>query len=216
MPPIDHISRIAIPPAAADELSHHSKRDSFWKRQGKILASNQQELLQQERVREAAVLIPFLEREADLNILLTRRSNNLPQHKGQIAFPGGKIDKTDKDHIAAARRETCEEIGVQPERIDILGKLPLYETGTGFIITPVLGFLKPPHVFVKEQGEVEEIFEVPLSFILNLNNFERRSVIFEEKPREFWALPFKDYFIWGATAAILIDLAERITGLEAR
>ncbi|GJM01688.1 MAG: hypothetical protein DHS20C08_01890 [Rhodomicrobium sp.] len=206
MSPIDHLRRIALPPAAVDEMSSHSERDS--------LNAEPPTSSPQTTPRQAAVLIPFIERQGELSILLTRRSHNLPQHRGQIAFPGGKIDKTDKSHIAAAVRETNEEIGADPARIEIFGKLPLYETSTGFIITPVIARLLPPYDFVKEQGEVDEIFEVPLPFILNLENFERRSLMVETREREFWALPYGEYFIWGATAAILIDLAERFTAVR--
>lgn len=211
MTSLDHFRHIALPLTAEDHLSAHSRRDEkpitpiapLVKAQAGASAITKQP-------RQAAVLIPLLRRGDRLTILLTQRSHELPQHRGQIAFPGGKIDPGDPTAESAAIRETVEEVGANSDQIEILGKLPLYQTGTGFIITPFIGYLTPPYEFEKEAGEVEQIFELPLDFMLDLNRFERRSVTFEGLAREFWALPYDGYFIWGATAAILRDLAERL------
>lgn len=203
---LDRLRHIALPLSAEDHLSAHSRRDG----KGMKAGGKEVEAPQSGNPRQAAVLIPLLQRGVDLTILLTQRSHELPQHRGQIAFPGGKIDPGDPTAESAAIRETEEEVGAAREKIEILGKLPLYQTGTGFIITPIIGYLSPPYEFVKEAGEVEAIFELPLGFMLDLENFERRSVTFEGLAREFWALPYENYFIWGATAAILRDLAERL------
>lgn len=199
-----------------DRLSHHSIKDAATRpissahdQEARINAS---QLEDKSPPLEAAVLVPLLTREdGDHAILLTRRSAELNSHRGQIAFPGGKIDTTDASPAAAAVRETGEEVGIPTRQIRILGKLPLYQTGTGFIISPIVGLLTPPYIFKAEQGEVDEIFEVPLAHFLKVENFKRQSVMFEGKAREFWAVPYKNHYIWGATAAILKELSERLS-----
>jgi len=158
----------------------------------------------------AGVLLPLVKRDDDVFVVLTKRSNDLRHHKGQVAFPGGKVDQCDATVMATAIRETHEEIGISPCQIMPFGKLPLYETGTGFIISPVVAKVDPPYIYKREIGEVDEIFEVPLAHIANLNHYEQRVVPFEGIERTFWVLNYKDYFIWGATGAILNDFANRI------
>jgi 8-oxo-dGTP pyrophosphatase MutT (NUDIX family) len=164
-------------------------------------------------VKEAAVLVSFLHREDQPNLVLTRRTLSLSNHKGQIAFPGGKIDKEDLSPSHAAIREANEEIGVSHEQVKVLGKLPLYQTVTGYNITPIVGELFPPFIFKKAEDEVDEIFELPVEFMMDVKNFKKESIIYEGERREFWALPFNDYYIWGATAAILRELAGRFEKL---
>lgn len=164
-------------------------------------------------VKEAAVLVSFLHREDQPNLVLTRRTLSLSNHKGQIAFPGGKIDKEDLSPSHAAIREANEEIGINQAQIKVLGKLPLYQTVTGYNITPIVGELSPPFIFKKAEDEVDEIFELPVEFMMDVKNFKRESVIYEGARREFWALPFNGYYIWGATAAILRELAGRFEKL---
>ncbi|GJL98690.1 MAG: hypothetical protein DHS20C07_03700 [Methyloligella sp.] len=164
-------------------------------------------------VKEAAVLVSFLHREDQSRLILTRRTLSLSNHKGQIAFPGGKIDKEDLSPSHAAIREANEEIGINQAQIKVLGKLPLYQTVTGYNITPIVGELSPPFIFKKAEDEVDEIFELPVEFMMDVKNFKRESVIYEGERREFWALPFNDYYIWGATAAILRELAGRFEKL---
>lgn len=164
-------------------------------------------------VKEAAVLVSFLHREDQSRLILTRRTLSLSNHKGQIAFPGGKIDKEDLSPSHAAIREANEEIGINQAQIKVLGKLPLYQTITGYNITPIVGELSPPFIFKKAEDEVDEIFELPVEFMMDVKNFKRESVIYEGERREFWALPFNDYYIWGATAAILRELAGRFEKL---
>ncbi|MGH1405562.1 MAG: CoA pyrophosphatase [Rhodomicrobiaceae bacterium] len=164
-------------------------------------------------VKEAAVLVSFLHRQDQSRLILTRRTLSLSNHKGQIAFPGGKIDKEDLSPSHAAIREANEEIGINQEQIKVLGKLPLYQTVTGYNITPIVGELSPPFIFKKAEDEVDEIFELPVEFMMDVKNFKRESVIYEGERREFWALPFNDYYIWGATAAILRELAGRFEKL---
>lgn len=164
-------------------------------------------------VKEAAVLVSFLHRQDQSRLILTRRTLSLSNHKGQIAFPGGKIDKEDLSPSHAAIREANEEIGIKQAQIKVLGKLPLYQTVTGYNITPIVGELSPPFIFKKAEDEVDEIFELPVEFMMDVKNFKRESVIYEGERREFWALPFNDYYIWGATAAILRELAGRFEKL---
>lgn len=186
-----------------DQISTHSEQDKANRQSAGIIQATPNI--------EAAVLVPLVVRGQSPHIVLTRRTQHLPSHKGQVAFPGGKIDPTDENAAAAAIRETHEEIGHQPEQIQLVGKLPQYETGTGFIITPITANLLPPIAFRREQGEVDEIFEVPLSHVSNLQNYRQHEIIHEGVKRIFWQLEYKDYYIWGATAAILIDLASRIS-----
>lgn len=196
------ISDASINLQAADEISPHSIN--------KRVKAEQSKNDQHAPNTQAAVLVPIIERVNTPHIILTRRSNELPSHKGQVAFPGGKIDPIDKTPTDAAIRETHEEIGIAPRQIKPLGKLPLLETGTGFIITPITAKISPPLNYRMEVGEVDEIFEVPLSHVANLQNYKRQSVIYNNLERKFWQLDYKHHYIWGATAAILIDLAIRI------
>jgi 8-oxo-dGTP pyrophosphatase MutT (NUDIX family) len=155
----------------------------------------------------AAVLLPLVMRER-LMLLLTLRSAQLASHSGQIALPGGKLDASDGDDpIVAALRETHEEIGVEPERIEVLGVLPDYVTGTSFTVTPVVGLLAPGFVLRPNPEEVADVFEVPLEFLMNPANHRRHAWDWEGQVREWYSMPYDDAgqerFIWGATAGML-------------
>lgn len=160
-------------------------------------------------LRPAAVLVPVWLRDDGPRLILTKRASHLKHHPGQIAFPGGKVDATDKGPKAAALRETHEEIGLPPDRVEVLGTLPIHETVTGFAITPFVGLLRGPFIPIPEAGEVEEVFTVPLAHVLAPTRFaiERRSWMGEW--RRFYTVPYGPYYIWGATARILRGLAER-------
>ncbi len=186
-----------------DELSPYSQRDRL-DRLSTVQGANTMKNI------PAGVLLPLVKKDDEVFLVLTKRSNDLRHHKGQIAFPGGKVDLLDATVLAAAVRETHEEIGICPGQIVPFGKLPLYETGTGFIISPMVAKLDPPYIYKREIKEVDEIFEVPLAHIANLKHYERRAVCFEGIERHFWVLDYKDYYIWGATAAILNDFACRM------
>ncbi|MCR9256429.1 MAG: CoA pyrophosphatase [Alphaproteobacteria bacterium] len=160
--------------------------------------------------RKAAVLIPFVDRPDGTNILLTRRTEHLKHHSGQVAFPGGRIEREDPSPVHAALRETHEEVGIDPGRVDVLGELSLYRTRTGFDVTPVVGWVDAPVTFRPDPQEVAEVFEMPVSFLLDPAHHERRSRIFQGVERYFYVLPYRDYYIWGATAAMLVNLAEHI------
>ncbi|MEO3428460.1 CoA pyrophosphatase [Pelagibius sp. CAU 1746] len=159
-------------------------------------------------LREAAVLVPIIRRPGELTVLLTRRAKHLPDHPGQISFPGGGVDPEDADAEAAALREAREEVGLPPDRVTVVGRLDTYLVRTGFRVVPVVGLLQPPFELQPEQGEVDEIFEVPLAFFLDPANRELHSRMFRGAERFFYAYPFGDYYIWGATAGMLSNLSE--------
>ena len=156
----------------------------------------------------ASVLMPLVVRENQISLLLTQRTAHLHDHAGQISLPGGRVDSDDYDAVATALRETEEEIGLSRRHIEVIGTLPDYFTGTGFQVTPVVGLVYPPFELAADEFEVAEIFEVPLHFLMDGANHQRRSAEFPGKPgrRTFYAMPFQHYFIWGATAAMLRNL----------
>ena len=161
----------------------------------------------------AAVLVPIVEREDGLTILLTRRSDSLPVHRGQISFPGGRVEDDDVDDVETALRETEEEIGLERDQVEVIGRLDTYTTRTGFQVTPVVGLIRPPFDLVPDPVEVAEIFEVPLGFVLDPANHQRHSREWQETTRHFWVLPYQHYYyIWGATAGMLVNLADVMLG----
>jgi len=159
----------------------------------------------------AAVLIGLIEHPSGLTVLLTQRTAHLADHAGQIALPGGRIEPTDPDHVFAALREAEEEVGLLPRQVEIVGRLDTYITGTGFEITPVVGLVRPPLVLALDTFEVAEAFEVPLAFILDPANHQRRTRELHGQTRGFYVLPYDNRYIWGATAAMLVNLAEVLT-----
>ena len=162
----------------------------------------------QVRSRPAAVLIPIVERDEGLTMLLTKRSEDLPVHPGQVSFPGGRAESYDDGPVDTALRETEEEVGIHRRHIDIVGQLDLYSTRTGFAITPVVGLLTPPFDTKADPMEVQEIFEVPLAFFLDRGNHERHSREWNNQIRSFYAMPYGDYYIWGATAGMLVNFVD--------
>lgn len=158
----------------------------------------------------AAVLVPIINRGPVMTVLLTRRTDTLPDHAGQISFPGGRIEADDASAEAAALRETEEEVGLDRRHVDVLGRLDDYVTGTGFAVTPVVGMIEPPFDLTPQADEVAEAFEVPLAFLLDPANHQRHERIINGRDRHFYAMPYHDYFIWGATAGMLINLYRRL------
>ncbi|MBM3601202.1 MAG: CoA pyrophosphatase [Alphaproteobacteria bacterium] len=156
----------------------------------------------------AAVLVPLVEREQGVTVLLTKRTDHLPDHPGQISFPGGRIDPDDADPEMAALREAREEVGLSSDRVELIGRLATYRTRTGFEITPVVGLVTPPFDVAPDPHEVAEIFEVPLAFLLDPANAQRHSRIWKGMERYFWVFPYANYYIWGATAGMLVNLAQ--------
>ncbi|WP_199538613.1 MULTISPECIES: CoA pyrophosphatase [unclassified Duganella] len=154
----------------------------------------------------ASVLIPLVLREGGLTILLTQRTAHLTDHGGQISFPGGRAEDYDSDAVDTALRESEEEIGLARRHVDVLGTLPKYLTGTGYCVTPVVGLIAPPFELTADPSEVAEIFEVPLAFLMDGLNHQRLSVQLPGGRRSFYAMPYGDYYIWGATAGMLRNL----------
>jgi 8-oxo-dGTP pyrophosphatase MutT (NUDIX family) len=154
----------------------------------------------------AAVLIPVVNRPGGLTLLLTQRSAHLPDHPGQISFPGGRVEPDDPTLVHAALREAAEEVGLAADRIEVLGELATYETVTGYRVTPVVGWVEPPFTLVTDPVEVAEAFEVPLAFVLDPANQQRQYRMLGDLRRDFWAIPWRDRYIWGATAAMLLIL----------
>ena len=162
----------------------------------------------------ASVLIAIVLRDL-LTVLLTRRTDHLRDHAGQISFPGGRAEAHDADAVATALRETLEEVGLPADRVDVIGRLPVYTTVTNFVVTPVVGLVTPPFALALDGFEVAEAFEVPLGFLMTPAHHRRHAVEFEGARREFLSMPWRgqgadgvtrDYFIWGATAAMLRNL----------
>ena len=160
------------------------------------------------RLTPAAVLVPIVEREGGLTVLLTRRTDHLDDHAGQISFPGGRIEASDAGPAAAALREAEEETGLPAGRVRLIGRLDTYVTRTGFEVIPVVGLVRPPFPVELDSFEVAEVFEVPLGFFLAPGNRERHGRLFEGKMRYYHAFPYRDYFVWGATAGMLVNLVE--------
>jgi 8-oxo-dGTP pyrophosphatase MutT (NUDIX family) len=156
----------------------------------------------------ASVLIPLVLRDDGLSLLLTHRAAHLNNHAGQISFPGGRVEASDVSSVETALREAQEEIGLDRQHVDVIGSLPQYRTATGYDVSPVIALIQPPFTLTPDPIEVASIFEVPLSFLMDAKNHQRRLV---ELPngagtRTFYAMPFQQHFIWGATAGMLRNL----------
>jgi 8-oxo-dGTP pyrophosphatase MutT (NUDIX family) len=174
-----------------------------------------------ERAIPAAVLIPVVTRESGLTVLLTQRTPHLRDHAGQVSFPGGRCEPGDSSPQATALRESYEEVGIRPEQVEILATLPDYLTGTGFRVTPVVGLVTPPLNLQLDDFEVAEVFEPPLEFLLDAGNYQRYPLDCGGVLRTYWAIPWQGYFIWGATAGMLVSLrsllqCEGVTGHSGR
>ena len=160
-------------------------------------------------LRPAAVLVPLVERDDGLWVILTQRTAHLSSHAGQIAFPGGRIEASDPGPVEAALREAEEEIGLPPSHVELAGRLDTYVTGTGYEITPVVGLIRAPYPMRVDRSEVADLFEVPLSFVVDPGNHRqetRRAA--SGLLRTFFVLPYENRYIWGATAGMLVNLAE--------
>lgn len=164
---------------------------------------------------QASVLVPLVQRSEGLTVLLTQRTDHLTDHPGQVSFPGGRVEPEDADAVATALREAEEEIGLASAYVDVIGQMPTYTTGTGFIVTPVIAAVRADFSLRLDPFEVAEAFEVPLSFLMNPANHRWHSVEVAGVQREFLSMPWmgvdangqsRRYFVWGATAAMLRNL----------
>ena len=161
--------------------------------------------------REAAVLIPITDR-AEPGVILTQRPDWLRSHAGQVAFPGGKIDTDDANAIAAALREAEEELAMPRDHVNVLGEADIYFTGSGYRIAPIVGIIPPDLPLIAHPDEVSDWFEVPLAFLLNPTNLERRHGIWQGQNRQYYDMTWQGRRIWGVTAGIIANLARRIRG----
>ena len=166
-----------------------------------------------ENAAKAAVLLPILAREAP-TLLLTRRTDTLARHSGQISFPGGRSEADDLTPVETALRETFEETGIAPGFVTVAGYLDRYLIGTGFDIQPVVGVVADGFALVPDPREVADIFEVPLAFLMDPANRRRESREIAGRQRSFYAFTYKEHEIWGATAAIIVNLAQRLDGIS--
>jgi 8-oxo-dGTP pyrophosphatase MutT (NUDIX family) len=158
----------------------------------------------------AAVLVPLVDRPGGMTVLLTQRTDHLQSHAGQISFPGGRVEEHDLTPEDTALRETEEEIGLPRARVELVGRLNERKTGTGYLVVPVVGLIAPPFELVPDPGEVAEVFELPLEFALDPANHKFETRIRGGVEQQFYVLPYEDYYIWGLTARLLVNLAEVI------
>ncbi|WP_084418072.1 CoA pyrophosphatase [Henriciella litoralis] len=164
-------------------------------------------------IRRAAVLVSIIRRPEGPTTLLTHRPDTMPTHAGQVAFPGGKVDPVDADEVEAALREAHEEVGVEPDSVELVARCAPYITGTGFRIVPVIGILPDDFVPKPDPTEVESVFETPLSFLMNGKNHHERSAQWNGQRRYYYEMPYQGHRIWGVTAGIIRALYERLYDL---
>jgi len=161
-------------------------------------------------LRDAAVLVGVVDRGDEATVLLTKRTEAMRSHSGQVAFPGGRIDPTDATAEDAALRETQEEVGIGTDTIELVGRLPDYLTGSGYRIVPVLGIVRPDYLITINPDEVDDAFEVPLAFLMDEANHRRESRVWQEKERFYYTMPYGERVIWGVTAGIIRTLYDRL------
>jgi len=196
---------LEVPPALTDPTAQGVRRGdldldpALWERAG-VKAT-----------KPASVLVPIVDRGEPM-VLLTLRTSELAKHAGQVAFPGGKIDPNDESPVAAALREAREEVGLSPKLSEPIGYLDLYLTFSGFRILPTVARVKPEFTLTLNPSEVTEAFEVPLVFLMNPQNHQRKTRDWNGIARDYYAMPFGERYIWGITAGILRNLYERVYG----
>ena len=173
---------------------------------------HQQEVMPGQKVKNAAVLVPLVERDDSISVLLTQRTTYLNDHAGQISFPGGGVEPQDRHRQDTALRETEEEIGLSPAGVSVLGQLPEYEMRSGFRITPVVGWIRLPFTTRPDPLEVQDIFEVPLAHFLRPEGYQRRSYHQDGREHKYLAIPFRGRYIWGATAGMMYTFYQLLRG----
>jgi 8-oxo-dGTP pyrophosphatase MutT (NUDIX family) len=171
-----------------------------------------QQLAGAQPTRPAAVLLLVVNHPREPAVVFTQRTAHLSAHAGQISFPGGRSDAGDATPEHTALREAQEEVGIAPERVEVLGRLPEYCTSTGYCVTPVVGWAEPPLAYRPDPREVEDVFEVPLSFLLDARNHRYESASYRGRIRKYWAMPYGERYIWGATAGMLVTFHRVLAG----
>lgn len=161
---------------------------------------------------EPAAVLLLVVNHAEPTVVLTQRTSHLAHHAGQIAFPGGRREGGDETPERTALREAAEEIGLDDRRVEVLGRLPEYRTSTGFAVTPIVGWAEPPIAWRPDPHEVADVFEVPLAFLLDPRNHRYESAFFRGRMRHYWAMPYGEHFIWGATAGMIVTFQRLIRG----
>lgn len=156
----------------------------------------------------AAVLFPFIEKDKQLNVILTTRSKEVVSHPGQVCFPGGKLDKTDKNLIECAKREAFEEIGIKPNQIKVLGQIDQCITGTTYKVTPIVALISSEYIPVIQESEVADLFEVPFDFFLDKNNLKMEKANYKGKNYSYYQYNWKNKKIWGSTARMIVNFCE--------
>ncbi len=167
-------------------------------------------------LKPAAVLILVINHPDAQTVLFTQRTAHLTDHAGQISFPGGRVEAEDRDSFHTALREAEEETGVDANRIEIIGTIPQYTTGTGYLITPVIGWIEPPVTYRPDPTEVDECFEVPLNFLIDIDNHQLETAMYKGRMRSYYALPYGHRYIWGATAGMLVTLTRVLGAAQGR
>ncbi|TNE38154.1 MAG: CoA pyrophosphatase [Alphaproteobacteria bacterium] len=162
--------------------------------------------------RDAAVLVPLVDHPGGLSVLLTRRADHLPSHAGQVSFPGGSVEPQDANPIETALRETEEEIGLDRSFVSVWGTLDRYQTGTNFSILPVVGLVETGFDLTVDPNEVAATFEVPFEFLMDPGNHKRKSAVWQGRQRIYYEMPYGEFYIWGATAGMLVNLYNRLYG----
>lgn len=203
-----------LPVIAEDELPQLMQRafspDYVWQQDELVARWNSQKSVIKSSFIEAGVLIPMISKDDETQIVLTKRSSKLRNHRGQICFPGGRFDASDSSLEDAALRETEEEIGVERSSISVFGKMPIFYTGTGFAMSAYLGWLSEVSRFVIDAREVEEVFLVPLSYLTDPNNYRLYTAERDGMAFNYYGVNWAHHFIWGATASILRNLYQRL------
>ncbi len=196
-----HLNRIQNALSAVDHIAPSSDFDLNHD-YGKVSANN---------LTNAAVLIPIVKGPRGLEVIFTKRSQKMRHHPGQISFPGGKADTSDPSTEFTALRETHEEIGLEPESIEVIGALPKHQTVTSFLVHPYIGLVPEDAMPEALTGEVAEVFSAPLDHLLNPKNYQIEGRVWQGQNRRYFSVPYGPYYIWGATARIMHALAERVS-----